>query len=667
MKLNPEQNTAVLHDTGPILVIAGAGSGKTRVITNRIVRLVKQKKSAPSGILAITFTNKAAREMRDRIRAMAGAESASAMCVSTFHSLGLRIIRENAPKLGLGNGFSICDDSDRFSLISRLTRTACPRNMKPDKKLIMRVKYTIDMAKNNNITADEYEAEDDEGEVIRDVFLKHEKHLRDNRTLDFNDLLVYPLTLFKEFPDILEKYQKQFRYISVDEYQDTNELQFGMVRMLAGKTMNICAVGDDDQAIYGWRGANIKNILAFERSFPGARIVRLLTNYRSTGQILKAANSVISRNSGRKVKELVSFRGDGEGIGTFGAENEEAEASWICRKIKSLVSEDDFRYSDFAMLLRTNAMTRTYESVFRENGLPYRIRGGINFYDRREVKEIIAYLKFMNNRQDELSFEKIINIPKRYFTPSVMDKLSRASSRTGRGYYELLKHPQTVAGFNPDNCRYSEEFVHLIEKYSGLLKGPSMASHFREFINEIKFRERLGALFPDPKNFEDRVQSVEELISGMEAYSYKNRSKADLSGFLNTLMLESAAHDNESEKPSDKAVLMTYHSSKGLEYPVVFLAGLDDEVMPSRRAVEEGSLEEERRLFYVGLTRAETLLFLSWPKKKIRYGKEKEVKKCRFLKDIPEELIDASIQAGGDEDEKAEKRAILADLQKLFN
>lgn len=637
--LNEPQREAVLHTDGPLLILAGAGSGKTRVLTHRIAYLIDERGVNPWNILAITFTNKAAEEMRQRVDSLVsfGAES---IWVSTFHSACVRILRRFIDRLGYDNRFTIYDTDDQKTLMKEVCRKVdIDTKVYKERNLLA----AVSSAKNEMILPDEFElnAGGDFGQLkIAKVYREYEAQLKANNALDFDDLLVKTVQLLETQPDVLEYYQERFRYIMVDEYQDTNTVQFRLVRLLAGKYRNLCVVGDDDQSIYKFRGANIRNILDFEHEFPDAHVVRLEQNYRSTGNILNAANGVIRNNRNRKEKTLWTDNGEEEKIQLRQFDTAFDEAEYIAEDIKKEVQEGA-SYNDSAVLYRTNAQSRLFEEKFIAMNIPYKIVGGINFYARREIKDLLAYLKTVDNGQDDLAVRRIINVPKRGIGLTTINRIQESADERGIGFYEALLAPELIPGVGRSVSKL-DSFAALIEYFKGQTEKESITDLLREIIEKTGYVESLEA--EDKVEAESRIENIDELVNKAAAYEEDCQDRgeeASLSGFLEEVAL--VADIDSLDEDQDYVVLMTLHSAKGLEFPHVYLAGMEDGLFPSYMTItsdDNEDLEEERRLCYVGITRAEEKLTLTCARRRMVRGETQFNKMSRFIKEIPMELID---------------------------
>ena len=637
--LNEPQRDAVLHTDGPLLILAGAGSGKTRVLTHRIAYLIEELGVNPWNILAITFTNKAAGEMRQRVDNLVGFGSES-IWVSTFHSMCVRILRRFIDRLGYDSRFTIYDTDDQKTLMKAVCKKVDIDTKQFKERMLLSV---ISSAKNEMILPEEFElnAGGDFAQLkIAKVYREYEAQLKANNALDFDDLLVKTVQLLQTQPDVRENYQERFRYIMVDEYQDTNTVQFKLVSLLAGKYRNLCVVGDDDQSIYKFRGANIRNILDFEKEYPDAKVIKLEQNYRSTGNILNAANGVISNNKGRKDKTLWTANGEGEKIGLRQFDTAYDEAEFIAEDIKKEV-RDGASYNDNAVLYRTNAQSRLLEEKFIAMNIPYKIVGGINFYARREIKDILAYLKTVDNGQDDLSVRRIINVPKRGIGLTTINRIQEAADERRISFYEALLAPEMIPGVGRSASKL-DSFAALIEYFKGQAEKESLTDLLNEILDMTGYTQNLEA--DDEIDAESRLQNIEELLNKAAAYEEDcedRDEKATLSGFLEEVAL--VADIDSLEEDQDYVVLMTLHSAKGLEFPHVYLAGMEDGLFPSYMTItgdDPEELEEERRLCYVGITRAEQKLTLTCARKRMVRGETQYNRISRFVSEIPQELLD---------------------------
>lgn len=637
--LNDMQKQAVFQTEGPLLILAGAGSGKTRVLTHRTAYLIEEKGVNPWNIMAITFTNKAAGEMRDRVDRLVGFGSES-IWVSTFHSSCVRILRRHIDRLGFNNNFTIYDADDQKSVMKDVCKKLNIDTKVYKEKAIL---GAISSAKDELISPEQYElnAMGEYGKLkIAHAYKEYQLHLRKNNALDFDDLIVKTVELFQNNPDILESYQERFKYIMVDEYQDTNTAQFRFVYLLAKKYKNLCVVGDDDQSIYKFRGANIGNILNFEKYFHDAVIIKLEQNYRSTKNILNAANGIIRNNLGRKDKTLWSDKEDGTKITFRQVENGYEEAELIAEEIDKLVKTENCAYNNCAVLYRTNAQSRVIEEKFLRANIPYKIVGGVNFYQRKEIKDILCYLKTVNNAVDDLAVKRIINIPKRGIGLTTIDRVQSYADQNGISFYEALRQVDNITSIGKSSSK-----IHSFESFIQVLRSKSEYIKVSELLDDILedtgyVRELESENTDEAKS---RIENINELISKVVDYE-NNAEQPNLNEFLEEVAL--VADIDSLDKDSDYVVLMTIHSAKGLEFPKVFLAGMEDGLFPGYMSItsdDPTDLEEERRLCYVGITRAMDSLTISSAKQRMIRGETQYNKISRFIKEIPTELIESNL------------------------
>ena len=615
--LNDRQKEAVLHTEGPLLILAGAGSGKTRVLTHRIAYLIEEKGVNPWNILAITFTNKAAGEMRERVDRLVGFGSES-IWVSTFHSMCVRILRRHIELLGYDTNFTIYDTDDQKTLMKDVCRL-----LNVDTKIFRErtLLSSISKAKNELITPEEFQLQAGGDFGLRkaaEVYTEYEKQMRANNALDFDDLLLKTVQLFQTQKEVLDYYQERFRYIMVDEYQDTNTVQFELVRLLASKYRNLCVVGDDDQSIYKFRGANIKNILNFEQFFQDAAVIKLEQNYRSTETILNAANGVISHNKGRKEKTLWTENGKGEAIQFRQFDTAYDEAEYIVDDIRRQVEQGEGAYQDYAILYRTNAQSRMFEEKFVTANIPYKIVGGVNFYARREIKDLLAYLKTIDNGKDDLAVRRIINVPKRGIGLTSINRVQEYAARREIGFYDALLGADLIPDIGRGLSKL-ESFAALMERFKRDAAEMTISDLLQEILDETGYIESLQA--EGEEEAEARIENIDELRNKIAAYEeacQEQDEPASLSGFLEEVAL--VADIDDLDENSDYVVLMTLHSAKGLEFPHVYLAGMEDGLFPSYMTItsdDPEEVEEERRLCYVGITRAQEKLTLTCARRRM--------------------------------------------------
>jgi ATP-dependent DNA helicase UvrD/PcrA len=644
--LNPEQLEAARHFEGPLLVLAGAGSGKTRVLTTRICHLIREHGVAPERILAVTFTNKAAGEMRERITRLLGSEPAG-MWVGTFHAVGARLLRRHADRLGWDRSFSIFDADQSLRLLKSVQEAV---DVDPKKWSPKAIRAEISNAKNQLIDAEAFVARS-EGSAdlfvrrIARVFPAYQKALAQQNAFDFDDLLMKPVELFDANPELLERYRERFAFVLVDEYQDTNRAQFRFVEQLASDHRNLMVVGDDDQSIYRWRGADIRNILDFEQAFPGSRIVRLERNYRSTERILDAANHVIAQNVQRKGKTLRTERAGGELVTLLEALDETDEARWIVQEIEARAGETPgVPYRSFAVLYRTNAQARALEDALRRAGVPYQVIGSVRFYERREIQDVLAYLRLISNPRDQVAFERVVNFPRRGVGLTTLEHLRRWADERGLSLLEAAVRADEIAEVRAGGARGLKHFAALIQRFSARASRARVGDLLEELVEDLDLIRHLHEEGPEG---EDRGRNVVELIAGAVDFdaALVEGSDEDMDAFTELdLFLQQVALVADVDKldpDADAVTLMTLHNAKGLEFPIVFIAGLEEGLFPLARAYDEAdALEEERRLFYVGITRAEDKLSLSWARQRRRAGDFTYNAPSTFLEAVPRDLLD---------------------------
>lgn len=635
--LNAEQREAVFHTEGPLLILAGAGSGKTRVLTHRIAYLIEEKGINPWNILAITFTNKAAGEMRERVDDIVGFGSES-IWVSTFHSTCVRILRRHIDRLGYDNNFTIYDSDDQKTLMKDVCKLLQIDTKTYRERTIL---SAISSAKDEMVTPEEYELNaygDFSKKKIAEAYKEYERQLKANNALDFDDLLVKTVQLFQTQPEILEYYQDRFRYIMVDEYQDTNTVQFKLISLLAAKYKNLCVVGDDDQSIYKFRGANIQNILSFEKEFEHTKVIKLEQNYRSTSTILDAANAVIKNNVGRKAKSLWTENGEGEKIQFRQFDTAYDEAEYIVGDIRERVDNGKAAYCDHAVLYRTNAQSRLFEEKMITANIPYKIVGGVNFYARKEIKDLLAYLKTIDNGKDDLAVRRIINVPKRGIGLTTVNRITEAAQQRGISFYEALCSADLVPGLGRSISKL-ESFAAMIEYFRKEAEHLSITELMEEILTETGYVEELKA--EGEEEAEARLQNIDEFLNKIAAYEESCEEELPtLSGFLEEVAL--VADIDSLDEESDYVVLMTLHSAKGLEFPYVYLAGMEDGIFPSYMTItadDPTEIEEERRLCYVGITRAKKELTMTCARRRMIRGETQYNKMSRFLKEVPPQLL----------------------------
>lgn len=637
--MNKEQEEAVKTTEGPLLIMAGAGSGKTRVLTHRIAYLVIEKQVYPSKILAITFTNKAAREMRERIDGLLGNGTGERMWVSTFHSMCVRILRRNIDRIGFNKNFSILDTSDQLTVIKNALKELNIDSKRFDPRSMLNA---ISSAKNECIDVKTYQQQVNEANpyerTVAQVYENYQKRLQKNQSLDFDDLIMQTIRLFEEVPDVLEYYQNRFQYIHVDEYQDTNHSQYRLVKMLAKKFENICVVGDSDQSIYRWRGADIQNILSFEKDYPKAKVIMLEQNYRSTSRILQAANDVIKNNASRYPKELRTDNEAGDKISVYRSYDEKQEAQYVVKTIQELMESEHRQLDDFAILYRTNAQSRVMEEMLVKSNMGYTIVGGTKFYDRKEIKDLLAYLRLIANNDDDLSLARIINEPKRSIGATSFERMAQYAIDQDRSIFDALKEVDFM-GLSARATNAAVAFHTMISNFTQMQEYMSVTELVEEVLDKTGYRTMLK----NEKTIEaeSRLENIDEFLTVTKAFEEQNDDKS-LVAFLTDLALIADIDTLDKEDESKGSiVLMTMHSAKGLEFPVVFIIGMEENIFPHSRSLQdEEEMEEERRLCYVGITRAEQRLYLTCAQSRTIFGRSSFNRPSRFLQEIGTEILE---------------------------
>jgi ATP-dependent DNA helicase pcrA len=643
--LNDKQYEAVVNTDGPCLVIAGAGSGKTKVLTHKIAYLLEEKDVKPWNILAITFTNKAANEMKERVENLVG-EAAKDMWIGTFHSICVKILRRFIDRIGFEHSFVIFDTSDQRTLIKE-----CLKDLQIDDKMFTDriVQFEISNAKNDMKEPEEYEAiskGDYRKEKIASVYRLYQKRLKENNAIDFDDIINYTIKIFKENEDVLDYYTNKFNYILVDEYQDTNKSQFTLIRLLADAHGNITVVGDNDQGIYSFRGADISNILNFEKDFKGTKIIKLEQNYRCTQNILNAANSVIKNNEVKYKKKLWTENEEGS-LPTFHVSDDEYdEGRYIVEEINHLRREEYYKYSDFAVLYRMNSQSRAIEEILRREDIPYKIVGGLKFYERKEIKDIIAYLRLINNTSDNLALKRIINEPKRGIGKTSLDKIQAISEQTGIPMYNIIKEADQYGLARV--YANAQSFVAAIEDLISKKDEYTITELIKHTLKETGYTKALEE--ENSIEAENRIENLEEFLTVAVQFE-EEEAENDLSSFLEGITLSSDLDGMDEEEES--VTLMTLHSAKGLEFPVVFLVGMEEGIFPGYKSIgEPKELEEERRLCYVGITRAKNNLFLTCSRQRTMFGSTSCNPVSRFVKEIPKAMLEGSSELGNETENK---------------
>lgn len=640
--LNEEQAEAIAHIDGPLLALAGAGSGKTRVITERIAFLIK-KGISPSNILAVTFTNKAAAEMRERIVLLLK-EKPKQLVISTFHSFCVRVLKVEIDKLGYKNNFSIYSSSDCRTLIRNILREIKINTLNYDENLFA---WYIDRYKNNLIKPHEVTPHDDLEKIAKRVYEVYQHYLKGYNALDFNDLINLTIDLFIGFPEVLNKYQERFKYIMIDEYQDTNFAQYKLTSLLASKYRNIAVVGDDDQSIYAFRGAEISNILSFENEYPNAKIITLTKNYRSTKAILEAAHAVISNNVNRKDKKVVAEGEEGIPPDIISCEDEREEAKFVADSIANYSITKKLNYENFAVLFRMNAQSRLFEEAFRLMGLPYVVVGAFQFYERKEIKDILAYLNLFVNPEDEVSLLRVINTPKRGIGSVAINNLNEISIKNGVSLYQTLLDYNNIDDIPPKAKSGIKDFLDIIEKYHDIftvdknaLEKPKLYDNINKFLDEIAYHNEILNSSDTKEQGSKKMENVESLMNGILEYEKVNKN-ASLKNYLDRILLMSMEENNDEENKKG-IMLMSIHSAKGLEFPYVYISGMEEGILPHHKSSSEKEIEEERRLCYVAMTRAKKHLTLTYCLSRTKMGKKVECSPSIFLeemqKGLPEDM-----------------------------
>ncbi|MCG2720950.1 MAG: UvrD-helicase domain-containing protein [Thermodesulfovibrionales bacterium] len=663
--LNPRQKEAVLHTEGPLLILAGAGSGKTRVITVRTAYLIHTGVKAGS-VLAVTFTNKAAKEMKERVKAMIKGENGSPV-ISTFHSLCLKILRREIECLGFRKDFTIYDTSEQVSLLRNILSDIrfSDKSFKAE-SILERISRT----KNDLVPSGAAPPDKPIEEISAMLYPRYREALQSLNAVDFDDLLLFTLKLFREYPVVCEKYRERFRHIMVDEYQDTNRVQYELIKLLAGERRNLCVVGDDDQSIYGWRGADLGNILDFEKDFPGTLTVRLEQNYRSFGHILCAANGVIRNNTRRMEKSLWTERGTGPKVNIFKAADAESEAEWVADRISMIRFERNVPYEDFAVLYRANIFSRPFEAAMRSKRIPYLVVGGTSYFEHKEIKDLAAYLKIIANPSDDLSLLRVASAPKRGIGTSALAVLSDFAQSNSLGLLDAFGKAREVSALSQKAAASAEALFGLIARYRDLFnkgRGTGMGKLLKALTGEIGYRDYIVGLYKTPEAAFKRVENMDGLIDSLSYYESAEESPS-LHGFLETMALTELMKEKE-EKGGRGVTLISFHSAKGLEFPVVFIAGVEEEMLPHRKSADrDEDIEEERRLFYVGITRAMNELYLTRTEHRSRYGKEKSSLPSRFLQELPDEAVKKieRFENLDPEQEKVYAKKFFANIKAMF-
>lgn len=667
MKLNPAQMEAVLTVKGPLLVFAGAGSGKTRVITNRIAYMVEKEKIPAGKIVALSFTNKSAKEMAERLRKMVPRDKLKGIILSTFHSLGLKILKEHITKLGYKETFLLFNGSDQESFISELLKMKKldPKKV-PPKEILRRISF----AKNTQVFDGVTESSGEFDIIANEIFPMYEEGLLEKNAVDFDDLILLPKRLLAEFEEVASLYRKKHEYYLVDEFQDTNQLQYEFLSLFRGASDNLCVVGDDDQSIYAFRGSNVELILNFEKEFPHAKVVRLLENYRSTAPIIEAANSLIKNNTGRKEKTLFSRIPSIEKVEYYETSDEKEEAIFVAGRIQSFLTKNEFKGKEIAILFRTNFQSRPFEEELRNRSIPYKVVGGYNFFDRKEIRDCISYLRYVANPKDDYSLLRIINTPRRGIGPGTMQILQEESFQKRSSLFDVfLKIIEDVDYLTEIKAKTRQEIYHFVELVETFKKkfalAPKLAPVLREMITQIGFERMISQEEDDEKVIKARIYNLSELVNMLSFFEDEEgrEEKPTIFDFLQRLVL--LMEDEPKEDEEDRRVqLLTMHQSKGLEYDLVFLVGLEEGILPNSRVIEIGdAVDEERRLLYVGMTRPRRKLYLTAARTRRKFGEQIESAPSRFIEELSRDaVLYFPLET---KDREAETKNFLEELEKL--
>ena len=668
MKLNPKQNEAVKYISGPCLVLAGAGSGKTRVITNKIAHLVQNCQYQARNIAAVTFTNKAAKEMRERVAQTLGKQEAKGLWVSTFHTLGLEIIKKEVKTLGFKPGFSLFDDQDTGQLLSELTE----KELDKDKDLLNLLKMQIGSWKNELILPERAirEAKEPQKALFAQLYARYQNQLRAYNALDFDDLIMIPTLLLNQSPEVREKWQNRFRYLLVDEYQDTNTSQYQLVKLLVGERARFTVVGDDDQSIYSWRGAKPQNLVLLSKDFPGLRLIKLEQNYRSAGRILKAANILIANNPHEFDKQLFSELGYGDPIRVIGTRDEEHEAERVVAEIISHKFMKRTSYRDYALLYRGNHQARVFEKALMTNRIPYKISGGMSFFARSEIKDIMAYLRFLVNQDDDNAFLRIVNTPRREIGPVTLEKLGSFANERHISLFAACFETELTQRLSGRGLNALMGFARWVVELSDRATRGDTLEAVKDMIREINYEAYLYESSPSAKAAEMRMKNVSELyrwISDMLTGDADNPAMT-LPEVVSKLTLRDMLERNEEEDDSDAVQLLTLHASKGLEYPHVFMVGMEEGLLPHQSSIDEDNVEEERRLAYVGITRAQQSLTLTYTKSRRQFGEQITPELSRFVQELPQDdlQIEGNKKVATQQERMAKGQSNVANLRAML-
>jgi ATP-dependent DNA helicase Rep len=636
-KLNPQQRAAVTHVSSPLLVLAGAGSGKTGVITHKIAWLIRERGMLPGRITAVTFTNKAAREMSSRVRGMLGKGEARGLKISTFHTLGLNILRKEHAALDYKPGFSILDQQDGINMVRDLMRS----ELSLENDLATQVLYRISAWKNAGTMPGqvvEGDADDPVTNAARRIYPAYERQLHACNAVDLDDLILKPVVLMKQHPDILQTWRERIHYLLVDEYQDTNSAQYALVKMLVGVRNGLTAVGDDDQSIYAWRGAQVENLSQLGRDFPSLEVIKLEQNYRSVGRILKVANAVIANNPHEHDKKLWSALGYGEPIEIIEARDEEHEAQRIVSSLLQVKFKSGASYGDFAILYRGNHQARVFERILREHRIPYYLSGGLSFFDRAEIKDVMAYLRLVANHDDDNAFLRIVNTPRRGIGPGTLEKLGRYAGEQGISLFRAASHLALETQVTGAQLASLRQFANWIATTAEDVESGNIRTSVEQLLDQVGYYDWVRANSEDEQQADRRIGNINDLIGWLDKRGGEDQEKT-LADRVADLVLQGILDRSDEDAEADQVSLMTIHAAKGLEFPHVFIVGVEEELLPHRSSIEEDNVEEERRLFYVAMTRARTSLAMSLAARRQRYGETVEMLPSRFLDELPEDDI----------------------------
>ncbi|QTR55133.1 DNA helicase Rep [Thiothrix unzii] len=661
--LNPQQQAAVTHLGSPLLVLAGAGSGKTRVITQKIAWMIRKGVHSANQIAAITFTNKAAREMRERAIQLLTKEEAKGLTVSTFHTLGLNIIKREAKRLGYKPNFSILDAQDSAAILKELAH-------KEDVEEADNLRWIISRWKNDFISVAQSAliASTTDEKLAAMLYEKYQQQIKAYNAVDFDDLIVLPVQLFEQHPDALQYWQQKLRYLLVDEYQDTNACQYRLIRLLAGVRGALTAVGDDDQSIYAWRGARPENIAQLQTDYPMLKVVKLEQNYRSTSRILQSANKLIGNNPHLFEKNLWSTLGEGDPIRVMPCRTPEHEAEKVVGEILKARFRDRADFKDFAILYRGNHQSRLFEKLLRENNIPYKISGGTSFFERSEVKDILAYLRLIANPTDDAAFLRIINTPKREIGTSTLEKLGEYAHERNSSLLTAAQELGFAQRISAKAQQRVETFCFWLQEMMRAAEGADPSAMVRQVINDTAYEDWLKNTCNTPKQAESRMKNVWEIVEWVRKLHNDGAGKETLSDIIAHMSLVDMLERNSEEKEQDAVVLMTLHAAKGLEFPSVFLIGMEEELLPHTNSLDEHGIQEERRLAYVGITRAQKNLTISYAKVRSRYGETSSIEPSRFLDELPPEHLEwENKKVVSDEERHETARAYIANLQALLD